>query len=388
MSAPNFPVKNVYAGEVIFKEGAAVTPQMYIIREGKVEIFVTRDEKQVLLSTLERGAFFGEMALISDSPRSASAKAATFCELFVVDAKAVEGIVAGANPILRHMLKTLVGVVKNQNSVASRQAMDHPKVVAYGHLLEAVANETGQGKEETASLPDQKIIDRAKVFFGDSRSAVRAVLEYMDGLGLVKVSGNVVKTQPRTIVERTAKLPAVVAKGADDVVQSAQELIDLSDFQQLVDVDRSVLLRKLAFDELAEDLFVFRRSPLKRLLDEKGRDYFAKVQADPPPPPASAAAAPAASTSGSGGFETLQDVAVVPKPLLAEAVDALSVQDLANLLGGFMDDQVRECLLEALNPQKRIEVEALRQTLGTVDAQVAADIERALTERIADRLGG
>ena len=49
-------------------------------------------------------------------------------------------------------------------------------------------------------------------------AAVRAVLEYMDGLGLVKLSAGMVKTQPRTIVERATKLPAVVAKGADDAI--------------------------------------------------------------------------------------------------------------------------------------------------------------------------
>ena len=56
--------------------------------------------------------------------------------------------------------------------------------------------------------------------------------------------------------------------------------------------------------------------------------------------------------------------------MLAEVLEALSVEDVAKLLSGFMDDQVRECLLDALNPQKRIEVDTLRQTLGTVDAPV------------------
>jgi len=68
----------------IFKEGD-VGQQMYVILDGKVRI-----SKQIpgageeALAILERGQYFGEMAVIEDSPRSADAIAHIPCALWVI----------------------------------------------------------------------------------------------------------------------------------------------------------------------------------------------------------------------------------------------------------------------------------------------------------------
>ena len=72
--------------EVIFEEGNQGN-EMFIIHRGKVKI-VKKTEKGVekTLVILEPGEFFGEMALIDNSPRSASAIAEEdSTELIVLD---------------------------------------------------------------------------------------------------------------------------------------------------------------------------------------------------------------------------------------------------------------------------------------------------------------
>lgn len=59
-------------GEVIFNEGEPGAG-MYIIENGKVFIKVGREEK--VLAVLSNGDFFGEMALLLESPRTATAVA-------------------------------------------------------------------------------------------------------------------------------------------------------------------------------------------------------------------------------------------------------------------------------------------------------------------------
>ena len=57
--------------EVVFREdepGAA----LYIIKEGKVDIFINHTTNPILLTTLEKGMFFGELALFDETPRSAT----------------------------------------------------------------------------------------------------------------------------------------------------------------------------------------------------------------------------------------------------------------------------------------------------------------------------
>ena len=58
--------------------------KMYVIRSGEVEI--VRDGQVV--ETLSPGGIFGEMALIDGSPRAATARAKTACEVAPIPRRA------------------------------------------------------------------------------------------------------------------------------------------------------------------------------------------------------------------------------------------------------------------------------------------------------------
>jgi CRP-like cAMP-binding protein len=61
-----------------FEKGATIVEQgdngigFYIIESGKVEVFKERAGEKVHLTDLGEGAFFGEMALFEETPRTAS----------------------------------------------------------------------------------------------------------------------------------------------------------------------------------------------------------------------------------------------------------------------------------------------------------------------------
>lgn len=56
---------------------------LYVIAEGEVEVYIEGSEKsdKIILSTLKEGDYFGEMALITGEPRSASVSTLTDCIL-------------------------------------------------------------------------------------------------------------------------------------------------------------------------------------------------------------------------------------------------------------------------------------------------------------------
>ena len=60
--------------ESIFEEGQPGAA-LFLILDGKVAIEIRRESSTTRLAVLESGAFFGEMALLDDSPRSANARA-------------------------------------------------------------------------------------------------------------------------------------------------------------------------------------------------------------------------------------------------------------------------------------------------------------------------
>lgn len=71
-----FPPVTFSAGDIIFSAGDR-GDKMYVVRTGEVEI--ERDGKVV--ETVAEGGIFGEMALIDGSPRAATARAKTKCEV-------------------------------------------------------------------------------------------------------------------------------------------------------------------------------------------------------------------------------------------------------------------------------------------------------------------
>jgi len=71
------------AGEYVFEEGDLGT-EMYIIQSGQVEILKRVAGSDTRLAVLEKGDFFGEMSLLEDLPRAASARAVSDLKLLEI----------------------------------------------------------------------------------------------------------------------------------------------------------------------------------------------------------------------------------------------------------------------------------------------------------------
>jgi CRP-like cAMP-binding protein len=72
------------AGEAVFNAGDLGT-EMFIIQEGEVNIVKSLSGQQHVLSHLEKGDFFGEMAVLENVPRTADAIAVTDVKLVVIN---------------------------------------------------------------------------------------------------------------------------------------------------------------------------------------------------------------------------------------------------------------------------------------------------------------
>ena len=71
-------------GDVIFREGDLGT-EMYIIQSGKIRIYKDIDGYDQTLTVLEKGDFFGEMAILEGLPRTATAEAEEDTELIRIN---------------------------------------------------------------------------------------------------------------------------------------------------------------------------------------------------------------------------------------------------------------------------------------------------------------
>ena len=110
------------AGTVILREGE---PGMraYVIESGEVEIWRDVDGRRRRLGIVGERGIFGEMALIDDEPRMASASALTDTTCIVVTDDVFRKKMAGADPFLAGLLRIFV---RNIRSLAEHHHMNGP----------------------------------------------------------------------------------------------------------------------------------------------------------------------------------------------------------------------------------------------------------------------
>jgi CRP-like cAMP-binding protein len=90
-------------GQTLFREGDAPS-SAFLIESGRLRITATVDGQQKMLGDVEAGALVGEVAVLDDSPRTATATALEPCVLTAIDRNQFAERLAAADPVLRALL--------------------------------------------------------------------------------------------------------------------------------------------------------------------------------------------------------------------------------------------------------------------------------------------
>jgi CRP-like cAMP-binding protein len=94
------------AGDFVFKEGDPGT-EMYIVQSGTVEVFSEGPRGRNLLAVMEKGDFFGEMALLDGDPHMASARALEDVEVIEINSTLFDRMIKANAEIAVRMLRKL-----------------------------------------------------------------------------------------------------------------------------------------------------------------------------------------------------------------------------------------------------------------------------------------
>jgi CRP-like cAMP-binding protein len=97
-------LKHFPKGHVLFNEGDE-GEEMYILRSGKVAIKKRVPHGEVTLAVLEKGDFFGEMAILERMPRSASAEMVEDGDLVVIGSEVFGDMIKNTPEIAVRMLR-------------------------------------------------------------------------------------------------------------------------------------------------------------------------------------------------------------------------------------------------------------------------------------------
>lgn len=94
------------AGTVLFEEGDSGS-RMFVLRSGRVRITKQAKEGPKTLAMLGPGEFFGEMAILNNKPRSATATVVEDARLLELDSRTFEQMVAKNSEIAVRLIKRL-----------------------------------------------------------------------------------------------------------------------------------------------------------------------------------------------------------------------------------------------------------------------------------------
>ncbi len=108
-------------GEVVFREDD-MGNSAFLVEYGAVEVSKTVDGEKVSLATLRKGEMFGEMALIDDSPRMASAQALENTSVVVIPRAVFETKLDATDRFVGGLMNLLVANLRNVHQSYMRRA--------------------------------------------------------------------------------------------------------------------------------------------------------------------------------------------------------------------------------------------------------------------------
>jgi CRP-like cAMP-binding protein len=104
--------KVLQTGDTVFQEGDA-GDQAYIVQSGAVEIVKAKGDDQMTLGVVEKGAIFGEMALVDDQPRMATARTLEPTTLIIVSRSTFQRKLSKSDPFIRGLLGIMVQNIRS-----------------------------------------------------------------------------------------------------------------------------------------------------------------------------------------------------------------------------------------------------------------------------------
>jgi CRP/FNR family transcriptional regulator, cyclic AMP receptor protein len=181
---------------VLFREGET-GKEMYVLQAGRVVITKKVRDEEKTLAVLGAGEFFGEMALISNKPRNATATVAEAARLLVIDPKTFEGMIRGNSEIAVRMIKKLAERLGEADAQIETLLLGDPGSRVVHYILSA-SQTRGRAAEEGVEM-DFQLRETARST-GVGEPGVKAMVERLERVGVVERAGD------RLTVKDTARL--------------------------------------------------------------------------------------------------------------------------------------------------------------------------------------
>ncbi len=174
-------------GVVFFENEAG--DSLFMIADGRIKVTILGDDgREIILSVLGSGEFFGEMALLDNEPRSATTIAAEDSELLCLSRPDFEGVLRENPAIMATLIKVLTSRLRHANHQISTLAL----LDVYGRVARVLVE---LARDEGKRLKDGRIAFHRPTHqemanrIGTTRETVTRMLKDLQRQNLIRVSG-------------------------------------------------------------------------------------------------------------------------------------------------------------------------------------------------------
>ena len=178
-----------YPKDATIVEENEVGDTLYMILSGKVKVTnIGPDGKEVILSVLNEGEFFGEMALLDKEPRSANVVSMEKTEMMLLRRKEFMNLLENNGEILSKLLAVLSGRLRHANAqIRSLALLDVLGRIA--RLLLDTARKEGRRLLDGSVVFRRPTHQEIASMVGTSRETVSRMIGDLSRDGYIKISG-------------------------------------------------------------------------------------------------------------------------------------------------------------------------------------------------------
>jgi len=385
----SFSVKTFHKGQLVFKKGQPGN-KAFLIKKGAIDLCIIKDGRKTLLESLKTGQLFGELGLINEDPRPFDAIATEFTELVIIEKEFLNQFIKNSPGIVQAFLNAMISqfnrLSKQQDddieTLTGANFLGISKVLNLMYVAHKNAQQTNQkGKKEgeDPGIDYQELTKKIRSVFPVNQLDIDNALKRLADLYYIEINfkkGQTAKTMQKFVKVRDPdNFDRVVENIAQhmgtDASYSAQEYIDIVEAAKMVNTTEELIYKKIASNEIPENLFFVNKSGFMEFASEKGEYFFKKAKR---------------KRVKIEDIEDVNDLIYVDGKTLRDVLSEIGYYKLSVLMK-IAEEETQQKLFSCLSGRIATIVKTEMEGLEDIDEIEAADIEEEIIEMVRQKKG-
>ncbi len=185
--------KKIYPKNKLIIDDGEHSSSAYVINSGQVKVFLSDSHgKEIVLSFLGAGGYFGEMALIDQEERSAAVMTTEDTELTEISQKNFRECLQAHPELTERILQVLVGRLRKANKKISSLALQDVHQRVANTLAKMAVHKDGR-----LVVEDKPTHQQIANVVGASREMITRILKNMTSDGVIEITAKEIFIQER-----------------------------------------------------------------------------------------------------------------------------------------------------------------------------------------------